>query len=73
MHTRQHGEALSAAEDAVVLLREALRTAGITLPSLSVDLMSCTSGVGPAPLLDLGRCNLATAHELAAVLRGCPR
>ncbi|MCT2590184.1 hypothetical protein LHJ74_09710 [Streptomyces sp. N2-109] len=69
----RHGEGLFAAEEAVELLRDALRAVDVTLPSLSVDLLSCTGDVGPAPLVALGRCNLVTAHELAAVLRRCPR
>ncbi|WP_431984899.1 hypothetical protein [Streptomyces qinglanensis] len=49
-------------------LRDALKAAGRQLPSLGLDAASC---VGPAPLalIDLGRCNVATARALAAALR----
>ncbi|WP_338671835.1 hypothetical protein V1460_02460 [Streptomyces sp. SCSIO 30461] len=49
-------------------LRDALKAAGVTLPSLGLDAASC---VGPAPLalIDLGRCNVATARALAAALQ----
>ncbi|AJC57868.1 hypothetical protein [Streptomyces sp. 769] len=57
-------------------LNDALRAAGVCLPSLSLDAASC---VGPAPLalIELGRCNVATARALAAAVRpdgiGCAR
>lgn len=49
-------------------LREALKAAGVQLPSLGLDIASC---VGPAPLtlIDLGRCNVETARALAAALQ----
>ncbi|MFF9350875.1 hypothetical protein [Streptomyces sp. NPDC014734] len=56
-----------AAEDAVARLKEGFSEAGITLPSLRVDPVSC-AGSDPAPLIDLGRCNLDTALRLSAVL-----
>ncbi|MBA0053019.1 hypothetical protein E0L36_19715 [Streptomyces sp. AJS327] len=49
-------------------LQEALSGAGVELPSLGLDPLSCTGPV-PRPLVDLGRCNLAVARELAVVLR----
>lgn len=49
-------------------LREALRAAGVVLPSLGLDPVSCT-GAAPLGLIDLGRCNIATARALAAALR----
>lgn len=49
-------------------LREALKAAGVVLPSLGLDPVSCT-GAAPLGLIDLGRCNIATAHALAAALR----
>jgi hypothetical protein len=56
------------AEEACEELRDALRAVGVTLPSLGVDAVSC-AGSAPFALLDLGRCNVATARALAAVLR----
>ena len=49
-------------------LREALKVAGVRLPSLGLDNASC---VGPAPLalIELGRCNVETARALAAALQ----
>ncbi|MFF0726148.1 hypothetical protein [Streptomyces sp. NPDC004134] len=49
-------------------LRAALTAAGVVLPSLGLDPVSC-SGSAPLGLIDLGRCNIATARALAAVLR----
>ncbi|MFD3519340.1 hypothetical protein [Streptomyces sp. NPDC058653] len=59
---------VKAAEEAVEQLRSGLAAAGIVLPSLRIDPVSC-SGDGPVnPLVELGRCNLATARQMAAVL-----
>jgi hypothetical protein len=55
-------------EQACEELRDALRAVGVTLPSLGLDPVSC-AGSAPLALLDLGRCNVATARALAAVLR----
>ncbi|MEN3586203.1 hypothetical protein AAH978_18885 [Streptomyces sp. ZYX-F-203] len=49
-------------------LREALKAAGVQLPSLGLDAASC-AGSAPLTLIDLGRCNVATARSLAAALR----
>ncbi|MFH8453194.1 hypothetical protein ACH4CD_28610 [Streptomyces fungicidicus] len=49
-------------------LRDALKAAGVTLPSLGLDAVSC-AGSAPFALIDLGRCNVATARALASVLR----
>ncbi|WP_181786384.1 hypothetical protein [Streptomyces phytophilus] len=49
-------------------LREALGAVGVVLPSLGLDPVSCT-GAAPLGLIDLGRCNIATARALAAALR----
>lgn len=62
-------EAITASTEAVVDLQEALTAAGVTLPSLGIDLASCTSFVRPRPLVELGRCSPGTAQALAAVLR----
>ena len=48
-------------------LAAVLHRAGIVLPSLSVDPMSYTCQ-RPLPLVELGRCNLETAHRLIAAL-----
>ncbi|MGH3310168.1 MAG: hypothetical protein ACRDP3_06235 [Streptomyces sp.] len=63
-------DAISDSTRAVVRLEDALTAAGITLPSLSIDLPSCGSPVDPRPLIELGRCNLETAAALAAALHG---
>jgi hypothetical protein len=55
--------------EALEELKDALTRAGITLPSLTIDLASCTRPHYPRPLLALGGCNLETARRLSAVLR----
>lgn len=62
-------EAVTASTEAVVGLQEALTAAGVTLPSLGIDLASCTSLIDPRPLVELGRCNLDTAQALAEAPR----
>ncbi|MEU0299293.1 hypothetical protein ABZ252_07445 [Streptomyces sp. NPDC006175] len=57
-------EAEAARED----LREALDAAGVKLPSLRLDVPSLVSPMSQ-PLIDLGRCNLATTRRLTAALR----
>ncbi|MEU0159275.1 hypothetical protein ABZ154_10645 [Streptomyces sp. NPDC006261] len=64
---RVAADKVRAAEDAVAQLREGLAGLGVTLPSLRVDPVSC-AGNEPAPLIDLGRCNIATAVRLYEVL-----
>lgn len=49
-------------------LAGALRAAGVVLPSLGLDTASC-AGPQPLALIELGRCNVATARQLAAALR----
>jgi hypothetical protein len=49
-------------------LAGALKAAGITLPSLSVDVASYRYE-HPRALIELGRCNLETTHKLIAVLK----
>ncbi|MFF4589148.1 hypothetical protein [Streptomyces sp. NPDC001388] len=56
------------AQEALDQLREALREAGIGLPSLRIDPISAAQG-HPFALIDLGRCNLGVASQLAAALR----
>ncbi|MDT0320218.1 MULTISPECIES: hypothetical protein [unclassified Streptomyces] len=63
-------ERLRDAESAAEELRQALETLGVVLPSLRVDLASCTAEAN-RPLVDLGCCNLAMVRKLASVLRGC--
>lgn len=68
----RHRDSLSAittAEQAVLNLQDALTGVGVTLPSLGIDLLSCTRSIDPRPLVELGRCPLETAHRLAALLR----
>lgn len=62
--SRKFDEAREVCEE----LSDALEGAGVCLPSLSPDVLSCT-GPGPGALVELGRCNLPTARALAAVLR----
>jgi hypothetical protein len=62
------GEGIGDAERARNELGDALRAAGVKLPSLSLDAASC-AGSAPRVLIDLGRCNVATARALAAALR----
>ncbi|MBW1604405.1 hypothetical protein JJV70_20325 [Streptomyces sp. JJ66] len=61
-------ERIRAAEDVAEELRGALRAAGVTLPSLRLDPVSCAREE-PWPLVDLGCCNQETAARLAAALR----
>lgn len=49
-------------------LRDALRAAGVQLPSLGLDIASC-AGPAPLALIELGRCNVETARALAAALQ----
>lgn len=62
-------DAITACAEAVVRLQDALGALGITLPSLGVDLPSCSRPLDPRPLVELGRCNLATAQALTTALR----
>ncbi|MFC9232473.1 hypothetical protein ACFTZI_26500 [Streptomyces decoyicus] len=55
------------AEAACAELAEALKRAGIVLPSLGVDPVSY-GYAQPRPLIELGRCNLETTHRLIAAL-----
>ncbi|MFI8087091.1 hypothetical protein ACIF9R_02095 [Streptomyces sp. NPDC086080] len=55
------------AERACEDLRDALGVAGVTLPSLGLDAASC-AGSPPLVLIDLGRCNVATARALASAV-----
>ncbi|MEW2116888.1 hypothetical protein AB0945_17165 [Streptomyces sp. NPDC005474] len=50
-------------------LAEALLRHGITLPSLTPDLASCTATTAPRQLIELGRVNMDTARRLVDVLR----
>lgn len=50
-------------------LAEELLRHGITLPSLTLDLASCTANTAPRQLIELGRVNLETARRLIDVLR----
>ncbi|NGO67446.1 hypothetical protein [Streptomyces boncukensis] len=64
---------IAQSDDAVSELRAALAGAGITLPSLGVDLVGvCDRGDAP-PLVSLGRCTVETARALAAALKGADR
>ncbi|GAA4656914.1 hypothetical protein GCM10023347_03800 [Streptomyces chumphonensis] len=61
-------ERLREAEGAANELREELRLVGLVLPSLRIDPVSA-AGTEPSPLIDLGRCTVETARQLAVVLR----
>ncbi|MCB5166126.1 hypothetical protein LG634_14945 [Streptomyces bambusae] len=60
------------AEEVLGELRTELVEAGIALPSVRLDPVS-SAGNDPRPLIDLGRCNPATAAQLAATLRAVRR
>ncbi|MFF8634557.1 hypothetical protein ACF052_10210 [Streptomyces pilosus] len=49
-------------------LGAALAGVGVALPSLALD-VPMVAACHTEPLVDLGRCNLATVRKLAAVLR----
>lgn len=65
-------ERIAEAEAARDELAAALKGTGIVLPSLCVDPVSY-SYERPRPLVELGRCNLETARQLIAVLKGAVR
>ncbi|NBE52850.1 hypothetical protein [Streptomyces boluensis] len=50
-------------------LRAALTAAGVKLPTFRIDQASCAREK-PYPLIELGRCDVATARALAEALRG---
>ncbi|MGW7022423.1 hypothetical protein ACWGGS_24195 [Streptomyces decoyicus] len=58
------------AEQACGELRTALKAAGITLPSLAVDVVSLAEHF-PRPLVELGRCTPEVARRLADAVRTC--
>ncbi|MFI1437491.1 hypothetical protein [Streptomyces lydicus] len=68
MTTEPHTEARAACDE----LAAALRQAGIVLPSLGVDPVSCARP-SPRPLVELGRCNLETVRRLTAVVARAAR
>ncbi|MFE5595510.1 hypothetical protein [Streptomyces sp. NPDC056549] len=59
--------ALGTAQEAVAELREALARAGITLPSLGIDVVTLAAEP-PRPLVELGCCTVETARLLAAAV-----
>ncbi|MFJ6697150.1 hypothetical protein ACIQM4_13920 [Streptomyces sp. NPDC091272] len=59
---------IRAAEETILTLRDALTAVGLSLPSLSLDSASCARDV-PAPLIDLGRCDVDTAQRLVSLIR----
>ncbi|WP_407287127.1 hypothetical protein [Streptomyces sp. BP-8] len=61
-------ERVKDAEEARDDLRTALKGAGITLPSLSLDGVSLAGDI-PRPLVDLGRCTPDLARRLAETIR----
>ncbi|HEX5566260.1 MAG TPA: hypothetical protein VFY14_04885 [Streptomyces sp.] len=61
-------ERLRVAEEAAEELRNALRGAGVTLPSLRVDLVSYAGDTAEPPLVELGRCTPEVARRLATAL-----
>lgn len=66
--TGQVPDRVALAGEACDELRAALKAAGVVLPSLGLDPVSCT-GAAPLGLIELGRCNIDTARALAAALR----
>lgn len=63
------GDAIEDAEVACEELRDALRQAGILLPSPALDTVTFGCDHLP-PLVDLGRCTPRVARTPATVLRG---
>lgn len=59
--------ALGTAQEAVAELRDALARAGITLPSLGLDVVTLAAEP-PRPLVELGCCTVETARLLAAAV-----
>ncbi|MFB7451626.1 MULTISPECIES: hypothetical protein [unclassified Streptomyces] len=59
--------AIGTAQEAVAELREALARAGITLPSLGLDVVTLAAEP-PRPLVELGCCTVETARLLAAAV-----
>ncbi|MGW8381024.1 hypothetical protein [Streptomyces sp. ODS28] len=70
--TTDHGHHAAAAVQACQDLGDALRGAGIVLPSLRVDPVAFADRDPNCQLLDLGRCNLPTARDLTAALTRGP-
>lgn len=68
MVATQREEGAEEAEAACEELREALRGSGVTLPSLAPD-PAPESALVRVSLVDLGRCNPATARALASAVR----
>ncbi|MBD0425137.1 hypothetical protein AB0L35_01275 [Streptomyces sp. NPDC052309] len=68
MEERHSAVCVEEAEETVKELRALLAKAGIALPSLGLDPVSLARET-PCPLVELGRCSVATAQRLAAVLR----
>lgn len=63
---------IRAAEETIHALRAALAGIGLHLPSLTLDPGSCARDV-PAPLIDLGRCDVPTARRLTDALLSVAR
>ncbi|ARF56783.1 hypothetical protein [Streptomyces gilvosporeus] len=64
MTTEPHTKARAACDELAAVLKQL----GIVLPSLDVDPV-WLSQERPRVLVELGRCNLETAHRLTAVLK----
>lgn len=60
-------ERIREAESVRDALRAALATVGVKLPSFHLDQVSCARE-NPYPLIELGRCDVATARTLAEAL-----
>ncbi|MDI3408398.1 hypothetical protein [Streptomyces cavernicola] len=60
-------ERIREAESVRDALRAALAAVGVKLPSFCLDQVSCARE-HPAPLIELGRCDVATARALAEAL-----
>ncbi|MDB1088108.1 hypothetical protein PJ985_11080 [Streptomyces sp. ACA25] len=61
--------AMATSAEAAIELHAALSGIGVRLPSLGVDLASCSEHPGSRPLVELGGCDADTARTLAAALR----
>ncbi|MCZ7415071.1 MULTISPECIES: hypothetical protein [unclassified Streptomyces] len=65
---RAAAERIRDAESACGELADALKGAGVRLPSLGLDVPSCV-GPDPLALVELGRRHVQTARALVAALR----
>lgn len=66
---QNRAQRVSTAEGVLADLRDALRAAGVTLPSLALHYSTWSSDSDSPGLIELGACPLDTARQLTAALR----